>query len=38
MHNLFLDGIEIMIKVDCPTKIKKKKSFKVGFKSIKLLG
>lgn len=37
MHNLFLDGIEIMIKVDCPTKILKK-SFKVGFKSIKLLG
>lgn len=24
MHNLFLDGIEIMIKVDCPTKILKK--------------
>lgn len=24
MHNLFLDGIEIMIKVGCPTKIKKK--------------
>lgn len=38
MYNLFFDGIEIMIKVDCLMKIKKKKFFKVGFKSIKLLG